>query len=273
MSIAEQITQLKEKRATAAVQVQTLGNFQVWVNGERVHPKDWGRDKTEQLFQFLITARHRRGLQREQIIDRLWEDLDGKGGEQVFKVAMHGINKVLEPFRESRAEARFIIRQGLTYQLGVEEMWIDADAMEQYIALGNQYFAENPASAKSAYQEAINLHHGTYLPNRLYEDWSSDERERLQVLTLGTIITLGELLIDENPLESIRLAQQALLLDATWEDAYRLEMQAYLKKGNRPMAIKTYQQCEKILDEEFGIEPLPETQHLMKTILKVGNGQ
>lgn len=263
---AAQISELQEKRAAAAVQVQTLGKFQVWVGGEKVQEKEWGRDKTVQLFQFLVTARHRRGLHKEQIIDRIWEDLEGKAGDQVFKVALHGINKVLEPERISRSEARFIARQGLTYQLNLEEMWIDADAMEQFIALGNQLLAEDPHSAKLAYQEAIALHHGVYLPSRLYEDWSSDERERLQVLALGATITLGELRLDENPLESIRLAQQALLLDPAWEDAYRLQMEAYFRKGNRPMAIKTYQQCEKILDEEFGIEPLPETKRLLKAI-------
>jgi DNA-binding SARP family transcriptional activator len=32
------------------------------------------------------------------------------------------------------------------------------------------------------------------------------------------------------------------------------------------MAIKTYQQCEKVLEEEFGIEPLPETKLLLRKI-------
>ena len=264
-----QINQLKEKQTSAFIQVQTLGSFQVWVGGEKVLPKEWGRDKTLQLFQFLITSRHRRSLHKEQIIDRLWEDLDTKSGAQTFKVALHGVNKVLEPNRKSRSEARFIKREGLAYQLASEDIWIDADAMENFIALGNQFLKEDPADAKAAYQEAIRLHHGVYLPSRLYEDWSSGERERLQVLALGTTITLGELLLDENPLESIRLAQQALLLDPTWEDAYRLEMQAYLKKGNRPMAIKTYRQCEEVLEEEFGIAPLPETKRLIKEILEV----
>ncbi|MEO1263258.1 MAG: BTAD domain-containing putative transcriptional regulator [Bacteroidota bacterium] len=258
----EQIAQLKEKQATAAIKVQMLGNFLVWRNGEKVSPKEWGRDKTIQLFQFLVTHRHRHGLHKEQIIDRLWEE----AGDQNFKVAMHGLNKALEPERKSRTEARFIIRQGITYQLNLEEMWIDAEALEQFITIGNQCLIEHPEVAKEAYQEAVLLHQGSFLPNRLYEDWSSDERERLQVLTLGAYITLGELLLNDNPLESIRLAQQALLIDATWEDAYRLEMQAYINKGNRPMAIKTYQQCQKMLDEEFGIEPLPETKKLFQTI-------
>ena len=265
-SVKKQITALKEKALQAPLKIQTLGAFQVWRADEQIAPKEWGRDKTIQLFQFLITARKRGGLHKEQIIDRLWEDVDSKGGDRDFKVALHGINKALEPQRKSRTDARFILRQGITYQLSPTEVWLDADALEKFIALGNQNLQEDPATARLAYQEAIALHHGVYLPNRLYEDWSSDERERLQVLTLGAIITLGELLVEDNPMESIRLAQQALLIDAAWEDAYRLEMAAYLQKGNRPMAIKTFRQCEKVLQEEFGISPLPETKSLFRKI-------
>ncbi len=261
-----QIATLKAQREKAAIQVQTLGSFQVWREGILGSPKEWGRDKTLQLFQFLVTSRHRRGLHKEQIIDRLWGEMDGKAGDQQFKVAMHGVNKVLEPGRKSRTDARFIVRQGLTYQLELSEIWIDADALEQFIAIGNSALNDDPKMARQAYAEALALQHGIYLPSRLYEDWSSGERERLQVLSLGAFITLGELLIEENPMESIRLAQQALLIDRTWEDAYRLEMQAYLQKGNRPMAIKSYQQCEKVLAGEFGIEPLPETRRLLQTI-------
>ncbi len=243
-----------------------LGGFQVWRKGDLIGAKDWGRDKTLQLFQFLITSRHRRGLHKEQIIDRLWEEVDGKAGDQYFKVALHGINKVLEPERKSRTEAKYILRQGLTYQLNLTDIWIDAEAMENFIEIGNLNHIEHPKVAIQAYREAINLHHGTFLPERLYEDWSSAERERIQVLVLGAIITLAELLIPKNPVESIRLAQKALQIDATWEDAYRIQMEAYFRKGNRPMAIKTYQQCVAVLEEEFGVEPLPETKMLLDKI-------
>lgn len=256
-------------KKTAAIKVQTLGNFQIWREEEKVKSKDWGRDTTAQLFQFMVTARHRRGLHKEQIIDRLWEDADIKAKQQNFKVALHGLNKVLEPNRKSRTEALFILRQGATYQLNTEHIWIDVEAIEQYISIGNQALAEKPKVAQKAYTAAIDLHHGVYLPNRIYEDWTSEERERIQVLALGAMVTLGELLLNENPLESIRLAQQALLIDNAWEDAYRLQMEAYFKKGNRPMAIKSYQQCVTILDKEFGVAPLPETEKLMKIIVNL----
>jgi DNA-binding SARP family transcriptional activator len=264
IKIENQIVNLVAQKKKALIHVRTMGNFQVWRNGVKVSSKEWGRDKTVQLFQFLITARHRNSLHKEQIVDRLWEDNDGKSADQNFKVAMHGINKVLEPNRPSRTEPKFILRQGITYQLKLEEIWIDTEAVEKFIAIGNQAIDGAPEIAIKAYQEAIKLYEGIYLPNRLYEDWSSEERERLQILSLGAMITISELLVEKNPMESIRFAQKALLIDHAWEDAYRVQMLAYLQKGNRPMAIKTYKQCEKVLEEEFGIEPLPETQQLLR---------
>ncbi|MFK7932448.1 MAG: BTAD domain-containing putative transcriptional regulator, partial [Saprospiraceae bacterium] len=250
----------------ATIRVQTLGIFQLYRKGEIVSDKEWGRDTALQLFQFLITIHNRRGLHKEQIIDRIWGDLDQKSGERNFKVALHAINKVLEPERESRAEPKFILRQGLTYQLADDDLWIDVEAFEELIKMGNQRLNDEPEFSIEAYRVALALYEGGYIPNRFYEDWSSDRREHVQVLVIGTLVTLAELLLKDNPLESVRLTQQAIAIDATWEDAYRIQMQAYFNKGNRPQAIRTFQQCKKVLLEEFDIEPLPETEEVFKKI-------
>ena len=266
IALESQIEALLNKKATANLKVQTLGSFQLWRASAVVGPKDWGRDATLQLFQFFIANRHRRSLHKEQIIDRIWGDADSKSGQQSFKVAHHGLNKVLEPERKSREESKFIIRQGLSYSLDWQDIWIDVEGLDQFVSIGNQAFVDNKAFAQKAYREAIELYEGEFLPSRIYEDWSSEERERIQLLALGALINLSELLITENPLESVRLSQKALQIDATWEDAYRIQMEAYLEKGNRPMALKTYKQCKKVLEEEFGIDPLPETQQLFQKI-------
>ena len=269
MDIQNDILALRKKKINASLQVRTMGTFEVINLNSKIENKEWGRDKTIQLFQFFITSRHRRALHKEQIIDRLWEDVDTKAGDQNFKVALHGINKVLEPDRKSRTEAKYILRQGLTYQLNLKEIWIDVDALEQYVAIGNQAYSEYPQLSKEAYQEAIDLHEGIYLPNRLYEDWSSEERERIQVLILNAIMALCELIYTDQPMECIRLAQKAIQIDRAWEEAYRIQMKAYIINGNRPMAIKTYNKCIDVLEEEFGIEPLPETKAVMKDIMEI----
>ena len=113
-SMYTQLSAISAKQDAAPITVQTLGGFRVWCEGALVPARAWGRDKTIQLFQFFVTARHRKALHKEQIMDRLWEE-DGDSGDQNFKVALHGILKVLEPERKSHAEARYISRAGITY--------------------------------------------------------------------------------------------------------------------------------------------------------------
>ncbi len=249
----------------ALLRVHTLGRFEVVRLGEHITAKMWGRDKTIQLFQFFIANRHRKALHKEQIIDRLWEDANDRD----FKVALHGINKVLEPNRPARKEPTYLIRQGQSYCLNLQAIWIDVEAIEQYIIIGNQYTQNNRTLSIAAYRLAIELYQGNYLPNRVYEDWSSEERERIQVLALGAYMSLAELLLPTQPMESIRLTQAALGIDACWENAYRIQMQAHLNNGNRPLAIKTYQTCEHILDQEYGISPLPATKNLLAEITAI----
>ncbi len=261
-SLPDRLQELKTFQENASIRIQTLGQFNVWRNNTKVASKEWSRDKAVQLLQYLISNRQRHALHKEKIMDHLWEE----GDDRDFKVALHGVNKVLEPARPSRTAPTFIIRQGISYQLNLEHIWIDVDALEKYIIIGNEALGEDNRISKKAYKQAIELYQGIYLPNRIYEDWSSEEREKTQVLILGAYVTLAEILIEENPTESIRLSQNAISIDPTWEDAYRLQMQAYLIKGNRPQAIKTYQKCVDVLEEEYGIDPLPETKKLIKEI-------
>lgn len=259
-----------DKSEQKELHVQTLGGFSLWRNGVEIPLKVWKREKALHLFQFFVTN-HRRAtrMHKEQIIDRLWPELTMEQGDRDFKVALNTLNKVLEPERKRRAPSHFIPRHDLTYGLNLEAVWIDSDVFERFMAAGNQMLHKQPEVAIAHYEQALALYQGDYLPERRYEDWSSAERERLQVLALGLMTTLANLLLHRNPLESIRLTQRVLTIDPIWEDAYRTQMAAYLLQGNRPLALRTYQQCVAVLEREFGIEPLPETKALFE---KIKNG-
>ena len=255
--------------ANVALHVQTLGGFRVWHQGAEVPTTAWGREKAIHLFQFFITMR-RQYVHKEQIMDRLWPDLDIEKGDRDFKVALNSINRALEPEREPRSEPLFVRRYGLAYGLDFENVWLDTEAMELLISAGNQATlgpTPNADFAIACYEAAVQLYHGDYLPERRYEDWTSAERERLQLLALNTMTTLAELLLQKMPLESIRLTQRVLSIDPVWEDAYRIQMRAFATQRNRPMALRTYQRCREVLAEEFGVDPLPETSELYDQIL------
>ena len=261
--------------AKVALHVQTLGGFRVWRGGDEVATTAWGREKAIHLFQFFITMR-RQYVHKEQIMDRLWPDLDMEKGDRDFKVALNSINKALEPEREPRSDPLFVKRYGLAYGIDFENVWLDTEAMELLISAGNQAtLGPKPTYefAIACYEAAVQLYHGDYLPERRYEDWTSAERERLQLLALNTMTTLAELLLQRAPLESIRLTQRVLAIDPVWEDAYRVQMRAFVSQRNRPLALRTYQRCMEVLSDEFGVDPLPETTELYERILKDDLGE
>ena len=264
---ADKLSGLLSLKDKASLHIRTLGAFVVSVDGATLPDKSYGREKTIQLFQYLVTARGRSVLHRDQIINRIWEDADQDEGERNFKVALHGLNKALEPDRKARTEATYVKRQGISYFLNPDAVWIDAQAMEQLIAFANDTSVRNQDIAAEGYKAALDLYKGTYLPDRIYEDWTSEERERLQVLALNGYMSLAEFYLDKQPLETVRLAKEALSLDPTWEDAYALIMKAYLSRGNRPAAIETYYKCLKVLDDEYGLDPLPSTQAIYDGIV------
>lgn len=250
----------------AALRIYTLGGFRVLRNNQEIPSGEWGRDKAVQLFQYLVTMRHRQ-LHKEQIIDQLWPDLDIASGDRDFKVALNAVNRALEPARKPRTQPRYILRSELVYYLNTNNVWIDADVFENSLNSAHRTYEKDPQGSLPGYRQSVEHYAGEYLPERRYEDWTSAERERLELLALGAMIRLADLLVLQNPDESIFWTQRVLTMDRGWEDAYRVQMRAYMQQGNRPLAIRTYQQCQAALKDLFGIDPLPETSKFFKELM------
>jgi ATP/maltotriose-dependent transcriptional regulator MalT/DNA-binding SARP family transcriptional activator len=251
------------------LRVQTLGAFRVWRGTVEVAPRAWQRDKARQLFQLLLT---RRGhwLQREEIIECLWPDLAPEAAIRDFKVALNALNKAIEPARCADAPFAFIAREGTAYRLRPEaDLWLDAAAFEQACTAGLRLVDRGATAAAIAQlQAALQLYGGDYLPDALYEDWASAERERLLLLYLRTADRLAGVLLECGRYdEALDVCQRILARDPCWESAYRTMILAHLRQGNRSQALRTYQRCSAVLDAELGVEPAPATAALYAQIV------
>ena len=255
-----------EPPSEAPLCVQPLGAFRVWRDGRVVDAGAWERDKALQLFQFLLIQR-RRQLDKLQIVDRLWPDADPEAADRDFKVALNAALKALEPDRPARAEGRFIRRSGMLYGLDMDLAWVDAAALEGAVAAANACLSTDIDGAIILLREAALLYAGDFLPERRYEDWASGETERLQALALGTMTRLAGLLVDRNPLESLHLTQRVLEIDPVWEAAWRIQMEAHLASGNRPLALRSWERCLAVMRREIGLDPLPATRAVHDRIL------
>jgi LuxR family maltose regulon positive regulatory protein len=244
------------------LRVQTLGDFRVWRGDEEIDARTWRRVKARQLFQLLLTYRGRT-MQREEIADILWPDLDPEAIQRHFKVALNALNRALEPERPPGSEPAYILRHSTTYGLRPgADLWLDVDEFKRLIKEGDRC-QDDPQTSTDAYQCALDLYQGPYLQEALYEDWTSEERERLLALYLRTAEKLATARLAQGRFdETIEWSRRILAVDNCWERAYRLMMVAYARQGNRPRALRVFQACEETLRRELDTEPGPAIRRL-----------
>ena len=102
-----------------------------------------------------------------------------------------------------------------------------------------------------------------------YEDWALRERERLRSLHLRGLAHLMRYRRDTRAYEeSLACGRQILGLDPLREEIHREMMRLYVKAGQRALAIRHYQSCRKVLEEELAVPPMEETQRLYREILQ-----
>ena len=87
-TLKEELASCKIFELEAQIKFQTLGQFLLYRNGEKVNAKEWGRDKTVQLTQYLISIRNRNAMHKEHIMEHLWEE----GLDRDYKVPLHVVN-------------------------------------------------------------------------------------------------------------------------------------------------------------------------------------
>lgn len=257
----------KQDLALKQVLVATLGQFTVHLEDRQLADTAWGREKARQLFQYFITFPHRHTT-KERITGELWPELDAIRADRDFKVALNTLQGILEPDRPSRAPSDYISKQGVSYGLNPHApVYIDAVEFEDGINAGAMSERSFKSQAIELYRKALHLYHGEYLPDTIYDDWSSAKRERLATLFLGGATRLARLLVEEGEtVEAIDWGQRVIAADPCWEEAYRLLMRAHMASGNRPLAVRTYKQCQRSLANELGLEPMHETTQLFHKI-------
>jgi ATP/maltotriose-dependent transcriptional regulator MalT len=246
------------------LRIQMLGSFRVWRGSSEIHSREWQREKARQLLQLLLTYRGQ-WIQREQICAWLWPDSDLDASERQFKVTLNALNTALEPFRPPRTSPFFVRRQGLAYSFAPSYgCWIDVDEFELRTTNVPQ---DDPDFVIRNAQVAVGLYKGDYLTEALYDPWTLEERERLLARYLAMATALADKLVERGDMQhAVQLCEQVLRRDRCYEEAYQVLMRAYALSGSRSQALRSYDRCVHALQDDLGIEPLPETTQLYERI-------
>jgi len=73
---------------------------------------------------------------------------------------------------------------------------------------------------------------------------------------------------NEEPSLAVDSAKEAVAREPFRETGHRLLMKAYAAAGNRAEALLAYERCRKLISEELGADPAPETRAIYLKLLR-----
>ena len=175
-------------------------------------------------------------------------------------MALNALNKALEPNRPKGANPFFIVRNDYLYHLNPQaKIWWDVDLFETLAG----------KTDLNSLEEALSMYRGEFLSDNLYDDWVNNKREQLKKTIISVIEKLSDLLMDKGDFDqTIRVNEDLLKIDPTWEPAYRNLMIAYAGNENQAQVKVVYQRMIKVLSEELGVTHSDTTEKLFRSLRK-----
>lgn len=100
-----------------------------------------------------------------------------------------------------------------------------------------------------------------------FTDWLLAQREHLATLRRDALTQLSEQSERAGDLRSaLEYIERLLAMDSISEVAHRRAMRLHYLQGDRGAALRAYERCKTILEREIGVDPLPETLALARSI-------
>lgn len=248
--------------------LQLLGPFSMVRNQiEIISDKEWKREKAKELFLYLYLNQHRYAS-KEEIMNAIWPNSDEQSMNRDFKVAYNACLKAIEPTRSARDESAYIMRKQSMYKLHQNKVFAsDVDEFRKFAARGME---EKEASiALEWLVKAASLYRGDLLEDLSSAEWLARPREELRNAYNAVLERIAQNYIRLKDFQStIHWAEKLVLTEPTWEEGYRLLMLANYYLNNRPQAVKWYEKCAALLEEELNIAPMESTVEIFEMIMR-----
>jgi LuxR family maltose regulon positive regulatory protein len=215
---------------------------------------DW-ESSAARVMAFLF-AMHPNGLARERVIDLLWPEVTPAKGNSLFHSSMYRLRGALAKDIIVHSRGIYRLSPSFSYYYDVAEF--------ECLASRGQGDGED---AQSARQQAMQLYRTPFL-EICDGEWCLEVRQRLRQQLLDLLILEGRALALAGRFhESESCYLRALSLDSFDERAHRGIIWCRASASDRAGALRQFRECTRILGEELGVEPSPDTLALHKAIL------
>jgi predicted ATPase/DNA-binding SARP family transcriptional activator len=241
-----------------------LGPPQIEVDGQ---PVKLDRRKAIALLAYLaVTGESQR---RDSVVNLLWPESDSSRGRAALRRTLYALNQALagDWLAVDREEV------GLDPEA---DLWVDVAQFQAHLAECERHghpVAQVCPACVSPLAEAVGLVRGEFLSGFSlkdsfnFDDWQLFQAEQLRRELAGALERLVEWHSRQREFEpAAGYARRRLALDPLDEAAHRQLMRLYTWSGRRTAALRQYEECVAVLEEQLGVPPQEVTTELYQAI-------
>jgi DNA-binding SARP family transcriptional activator len=243
--------------------ITCFGRFTVRRPGVTVEPCS---SRNGQAILRYLVAQPNHQATMDVLVETFWPDDAPDVARHKLHCAFSALRRSLNAGYVSSRGGGYVLCENGVYSLNpAVTIDVDVDRFLSCIKAGECATGE---AAIAHFEAACRLFTGPFLPEDLYADWSQIRREQLTRRYLAACgVLAGHHLSAGGFDEAVAWATRLLEEDRCHEEAHRQIIRAHVGAGRRAEALRQYQRCERVLAEELGVQPMPETTALYRAIL------
>jgi DNA-binding SARP family transcriptional activator len=233
------------------------------VMGEAAFPARQGR----RLWAFLVLHRHQ-PAGRGDVAAAVWGDAIPDAWDDALSALVSRLRRSLRPVTGDcpepairGGEGRYLLALPPGSVVDLEQATGALHRAEVHLRQGalSAALAEARVATEVAARGFLNGEGG---------DWVEGQRQRLAEIRVHALeCTVTAELARDNAALAEREAELLVALAPLRESGHRLLMQALVAGGNRAQAVVAYDRCRRLLADQVGIAPSPETERLYRQII------
>ncbi len=233
------------------LEIRLFGSPQILLGGESVE----GIRRKNRALVFYLAA-HDDPILRDQILTLFWPDHERSASQPILRTMIHDLRKELaENFQaddRSLSIAPSALIDAHSFSTTLASSGLDAEQLTRALAFYKGDFLEGFSLADSPQ----------------LDDWAASERDRYRLMASRGFAELSRAREARRDyaaaLESMR---RALAFNEFQEELQRDVMRLLYLNGDRAGMIRQYEALRKLLDEELGVPPMPETRELYDALI------
>jgi DNA-binding SARP family transcriptional activator len=245
----------------SGIAITTLGRLSLTTPQGVMNPESWKSQRAVSMFVYLA-IRAGRETSKDRLIELFWPGKHMRRAARNFhptlsyaRRALRGVSDVAPYLFESGA---YVINPALNVTVDVRK----------FEGLVNEARSrKKKADRLAVYEQALGLYRGDFMEGR-YEPWTEEIRTQLGLLFEGALAEAAALYYEAGDYHRASARYEMLLQRSPYqEEIHARLMMCYHKAGDQAAIRAHYQRLIRILHEDLGVEPLPETSRVYRSLV------